>query len=284
MVPCRLSFLNHQHLTPQDHHSRMPAFKGICTTLESQYDVKQIQEYMLPSPRPSHLSSFSRRSSSSSDDPKLLSPVKEVHVPTYPNSQFWLSYFVVPHMLQLTNSSLPSQDAETATDKVKYVYFKLILPSPSPTNAAPGVDDNTTISWGVGAKDGWKGKTMFGLFKSTNKELAWSLYPGRDRVDKCGFWFSRDETNEGTFDLQVFRARGRRRESRFFPPLHNKHELVRLVNMGKLKGHQPQRYYQYALLDAVDTPYVTFRYHLRSIGMFFYPLSSFFHLGPCTEA
>jgi len=41
----------------------------------------------------------------------------------------------------------------------------------------------------------------------------------------------------------------------------------RLLNMGRLKEHHPQKYYQYALLDAVDEPYVTFRYHLRSMSM-----------------
>lgn len=268
----------------------MPAFYGICTTLESQYDIKQIQEYMLPSPPPSRLSKPESKSSSSSGDCnddlaakhslKSTSPSEEVHVPIYPNSQFWLSYLVVPHMLQPAHPRRAPPEGEAKADKIKYVYFKLILPSSSTTNSAPNTDDdkavnsgtNTTISWGVGAKEGWKGKTMFGLFKGSDDEAAWSGYRGRSRVDKRGFWFSGDGEKEGTFEVQVFRAKGRRRESRVFPELQKKREgkrgeVVNLVNTGKLKGHQPQRYYQYALLDAVDEPYVTFRYHLRSMGM-----------------
>lgn len=41
--------------------------------------------------------------------------------------------------------------------------------------------------------------------------------------------------------------------------------------MGRAKIQHPQRYYQYALLDAVDLPFVIFKYHLRTMGEFSLP-------------
>lgn len=265
----------------------MPVFYGVCTTLESQYDIRRIQEHIIPSNHSSlnRNGNSSASSTSNKDVQKALSSVEEVFVPIYTNSQFWLSYLIVPNLL-LPPHPTSSQEI-VSSDDIKYVYFKLIFPNSSKTaknkcTHGGNNDDKRVISWGVGAKDGWKGKTMFGLFKD-RKGLN-----GRLHVDKRGFWFAEDGEREGMFEVQVFRARGRRRDNRVFPEMQarkregNEVERVccsndsfvssvelthyRLVVTGPLKGYHPQRYYQYALIDAVDEPYVTFRYRLRSMG------------------
>ena len=293
----------------------MPDFHGISMHLESQYDVKQIQEFYPSSPPPltnttdharkqvqlsaviksfyknnrgngaQHAASHDQQQPITEGRPK--SPLIEAHVPTYPNSQFWLTYRINPELL-LQPTTLPKLPQGNDRDlQVRYVYFKLILPSRTGHHALGSDDTNSrVVSWGVGAKEDWKGKTMFGLFRTRHDAS------GKCSVDKRGFWFSQDRDTEGEFDVQIFRARGRRRASRLFPdmtaktkegsevkyvddqkpPLMGMKDIPaelrrrRLVNIGRLKEFAPQRYYQYALIDSVDEPYVTFRYRLRSKG------------------
>jgi hypothetical protein len=39
-----------------------------------------------------------------------------------------------------------------------------------------------------------------------------------------------------------------------------------LVNAGFLSTRHPKRFYKYALLDPLDTPFATFRYYYRTWG------------------
>ncbi|KAF1353846.1 hypothetical protein BDV97DRAFT_347552 [Delphinella strobiligena] len=253
----------------------MPAYNGIVIRLESQYDIQRIQEYTLPSSHSGNDWRKSLRISAPPNTPNLAdssnarhlgskSPVIDVHVPIYPNSQFWLIYHINPDILNHSPPPATASSSPIVDDMdVRYVYFKMLLPARS-VSSFPLDNDKVhrTVSWGVGQKDGWKGKTMFGLFHGEHQGMA------RRTVDKRGFWFSADPDNEGFFDIQIFRARGRRRTSRVFPEMKARKREgneVELVNTGRVKPYHPQRYYQYALLDPVDEPYVIFRYHLRSM-------------------
>lgn len=204
----------------------MPTYNGISTQLESQYDIQRIQEYTLPS---SHSGNHWRRLmriSAPPNTPNLAdnydardhvskSPVIDVHVPIYPNSQFWLIYHIDPDMLNHSPRPTIVSSSPTVEDmNVKYVYFKMSLPARSLSSFPLGNDEvKRTVSWGVGLKDMWKGKTMFGLFHGEHQGMA------RKIVDKRSFWFSEDPNNEGSFVIQIFRARGRRRTSRAFPEM-----------------------------------------------------------------
>ena len=126
----------------------------------------------------------------------------------------------------------------------KYMFFKLIL------------DDECIVSWGVGEAEEWKGKTMWAFFRGED-------HGGWRTVDKRSFFF-RPAGDDQDFDILAYRARGRRRTCRQFdemPPAGEKG--FDLVNWGRLKEHHPQNFYQYALLDPLDRPYATFRYHVR---------------------
>ncbi|KAI5196108.1 hypothetical protein E4T38_08685 [Aureobasidium subglaciale] len=159
----------------------------------------------------------------------------DVYVPSYLASQFWISYTINPAMLAPTHAP------------TKYVFFKLML------------DGESIVSWGVGEAEEWKGKTMWAFFRGEDQG-------GWRAVDKRAFFF-RPTGHDQDFDILAFRARGRRRECRQFddmPPMGEKGEKgFDLVNWGRLKEHNPQNFYQYALLDPVDQPYATFRYHVR---------------------
>ncbi|KAI4728856.1 hypothetical protein E4T49_03289 [Aureobasidium sp. EXF-10728] len=166
--------------------------------------------------------------SDASDDPRLV----DVYVPSYLASQFWISYTVNPAMLAPTQAP------------TKYMFFKLIL------------DDECIVSWGVGEAEEWKGKTMWAFFRGED-------HGGWRTVDKRAFFF-RPAGDDQDFDILAYRARGRRRACRQFdeqPPMGEKG--FDLVSWGRLKEHHPQNFYQYALLDPLDQPYATFRYHIR---------------------
>jgi len=158
--------------------------------------------------------------------------IVDVYVPSYLGSQFWLSYTVNPAMLAPAHAP------------TKYMFFKLIL------------DDECIVSWGVGEAEEWKGKTMWAFFRGED-------HGGWRTVDKRSFFF-RPAGDDQDFDILAYRARGRRRTCRQFdemPPAGEKG--FDLVNWGRLKEHHPQNFYQYALLDPLDRPYATFRYHVR---------------------
>ncbi|KAK5999899.1 hypothetical protein QM012_004987 [Aureobasidium pullulans] len=166
--------------------------------------------------------------SDATDDTRLV----DVYIPSYLASQFWLSYTVNPAMLA------------PGPAPTKYIFFKLIL------------DGECIVSWGVGEAEEWKGKTMWAFFRGED-------HGGWRTVDKRAFFF-RATADDQDFNVLAYRARGRRRACRQFdemPPLGA--QGFDLINWGRLKEHHPQSFHQYALLDPLDQPYATFRYHIR---------------------
>ncbi|KAL9603283.1 MAG: hypothetical protein Q9219_001306 [cf. Caloplaca sp. 3 TL-2023] len=153
----------------------MPAYRNITINLVSQFDILNIPEYEPPA---------------AVDDPFTTSPtlinnsLVSCYVPIYPLSQFWLSYSVAaPH-----------------PPKALY-YFKLFI------NGAP------VVSWGCGEENGFKGKTMYGLYDSGER---WMGEPG---VEARVFNFTSESTtthplNDSlgqAMEVRVYRARGRKR-------------------------------------------------------------------------
>lgn len=180
----------------------MPTFRGVSVNLESQYDIMVLPEYPPPEVPllPYHegashtlqtktsISSFKASCSPSLSHESATSPqIVEIYVPLYPASQFWISYGIAP-------SALSKAVAQT-----RFVYFKLIM------------SGRCVVSWGAGEDEQWKGKTMWGLFRGGSSN-GWV---GRKAVEKKGFFFQGGDV-EQEFEVQVFRARGRRRVSREF--------------------------------------------------------------------
>ncbi|KAH0161324.1 hypothetical protein KCU82_g8352, partial [Aureobasidium melanogenum] len=156
----------------------------------------------------------------------------DVYVPSYLASQFWISYTINPAMLA------PAQAP------AKYIFLKLIL------------DGECIVSWGVGEAEEWKGKIMWAFFRGED-------HGGWRTVDKRAFFF-RATGEDQDFDVLAYRARGRRRAGRQFDEMPSMGEQgFDLINWGRLKEHHPQNFHQYALLDPLDQPYATFRYHIR---------------------
>lgn len=166
---------------------------GIRIALRSQYDIRRIPEYSLPNAHatrgkslPLHIpmSRLNTKSSHSSSangahDVSHPSPVAEVYIPLLAGSQFWIVYNIETLQDPLTN--------------VNYYFFKLFA------------QGRCVLSWGVGEQDGWRGKTVFGLYDGGED------WRGRKMVERHGLHFGSEDGGEGFFELKVYRCRARKR-------------------------------------------------------------------------
>ncbi|KAI7200800.1 hypothetical protein KC343_g10340 [Hortaea werneckii] len=253
----------------------MPTYRSITLALQSQYDALTIPEAALPSAMPvpqDDLVDFAGGGvptdrflvEESCTDSRVIgttyyldptSRTAEVSIPIYASSQFWIVY-ACPRPLPGTR-----QEEEEDGMQVRYYFFKLL------------VRGQCIVSWGCGEQQGWQGKTMFGLFTSG------SDFERRRVVEKMGFFFPSyfSEADDGSesadtaaFEVQVFRSWARRRERTGMSGMLSNVEVEgKLGNclgmhpLGILKKGEPNRRYTYALIDAVDEPYATFKYHFE---------------------
>ena len=177
----------------------MPNCRSITIALRSQYDISTILEFDPPDPELTNARCFSNTPYVSSA-PKAVdgtTSTVSVYIPIYPSSQFWICYDILP-------------PAPPAT----YFLFKLFI------NGAH------IVSWSCGQEDGWRGKTMFGLFESPeNKE-------GKGFVERRSLFFSDAKKSVGNdptayMEIRVHRANGRKRVTRqleeFEKTFHAKH-------------------------------------------------------------
>jgi len=148
-------------------------------------------------------------------------------------------------------------------------------------------------SWGVGDAEGWKGKTMWGLKPRETENV------GEWKIERKGFFFpataiaseaakGAGEAREddilpggglGRLEIHVFRARARKRivvdveqssnEVAVRKGKGDRHGpgYIKLMSLGNVKRRNQSTYYRYALLDPVDEPWATFRWHVCSTGM-----------------
>ena len=155
----------------------MPTYRSITVTLISQFDVLTLPEFAPPT----------HSTDPFSPTPTLIDTrqsLVSVYVPTYPNSQFWIAYSVAaPHPPNAT------------------FYFKLF------------VNGTAVLSWGCAKDDGFKGKTMFGIFET-------KLPDGSKALERRLLGFRPDDPKatkmhkgslSDVMEIRVFRARGRTR-------------------------------------------------------------------------
>jgi len=211
----------------------MPIFKGVTVSLQSQYDARTIPERIVRSSSAT-AATFNSQVVGTDDEAHedFESSTTDVSIPTYPNSQFWISYDCLPaaqQQQQEQENFHHKQDlaADThissAGPTTRYFFFKLLA------NKTP------IVSWGVGVKENWQGKTFFAL------QSAGSDFDGKGVVEKKGFFFppvptpdvdaasagSKSEIAQApAFEISVFRALARRREAvkRASPTFTAQHE------------------------------------------------------------
>jgi hypothetical protein len=159
----------------------MPTYRSITLSLVSQLGILTIPEYPPPpttSPDPFFAGNAPTLLNS---DESLVS----VYIPTYPCSRFWLAYSISP--------PYPPNAV---------YYFKLFI------------NGRHVVSWGCGKADGYKGKTMFGLYDAGENRK------GRSCIERRAFSFADDDirkigagvsAEEDMMEVRVFRSKGRKR-------------------------------------------------------------------------
>ncbi|KAG7008755.1 hypothetical protein G7Y79_00004g013390 [Physcia stellaris] len=208
----------------------MPTYRSITISITSQFDICQLPEYAPPTSIDDPFSTV----------PTLLDPelsLVSVYLPTYPSSQFWLRYSIAPPY----------------PPKAIY-YFKLFL------------NKKCVVSWGCGEDDGYRGKTVFGLYDSGGR------WDGESTVERRMLCFSGSENPDDVMEIKVYRAKGRQRVE---PELLDYKDVMptkqvdtprsrSLVKAGYLTREHPKRFYNYALIDPLDKPFACFRYFPRT--------------------
>ena len=161
----------------------MPTYRSITLALTSQYDLLVIPEY--PPPRVP--------ADPFSNSPQLIDAAHSTvstYIPTYPSSQFWLTYSVAP----------------PHPPKALY-YFKL------------SINGKHLVSWGCGEDEEFKGKTVFALspfgIDEDNRQV-WErrgLVFGKSDKRTQGIGPHRTPTDPmgDVLEVKVFRSRGRKR-------------------------------------------------------------------------
>ena len=184
----------------------MPTYRSITISLISQFDILTIPEFAPPT---TPTDPFSNAPTLINPDHSLVS----VYVPTYPSSQFWLSYSISP----------------PHPPKLLY-YFKLYL------------NGNPVVSWGCGEDDDYRGKTMFGLFKP-GRTSSLTKSATLERRVLC---FSPDVTAldhlaldnlSDVMEIKVFRSKARKR---FKPEVRTLQSTGISPNLGRKRSTQQQ--------------------------------------------
>jgi hypothetical protein len=165
----------------------MPNYRGVTIELHSQFDVDTLPEYFpYPGTYYTHRDITAPVPSAVSD----LTSTCSVYVPVFPGSQFWLSYHVSP--------PVPED---------QMYFFKLFI------------NGNHIVSWSCGKQEGWKGKTMFGLFereREDGRKIIEKRVLRFGPLDENGEWTDVDNAfDESAYlEIKVYRAHGRRRIAR----------------------------------------------------------------------
>jgi hypothetical protein len=155
------------------HTAKMPTYRSITLSLISQHDFQAIPEYNCPSPPigtsdlNSKIRGDTKEAHSFADD---NTHSVSVYAPTFPNSQFWLSF-----------------DAVKPASPTKYYFFKFF------------VDGTHFNSWGTGEESDWSGKMTFGLFVNEY-----------DQIEKRNLAFGPAADMGGVIEVRVFRCLGRK--------------------------------------------------------------------------
>jgi hypothetical protein len=167
----------------------MPTYRSINIALHSQFGIETLPEYYPLSQ--AHYTSLGIACTV----PKLVdddASTCSVYIPVLPGSTFWIGYSVSP----------PVPDGH-------YFLFKLYI------------NGTHIVSWSTGKKDGWKGKTMFGLYERAEDA------DGKKRFEKRMLCFTPPDPRDkmwkdvtDAFDekmcmeIKVHRAHGRKRVER----------------------------------------------------------------------
>ncbi|GAB1314232.1 hypothetical protein MFIFM68171_04442 [Madurella fahalii] len=228
----------------------MPCLRGIEVSLTTKPDDEQIPEYPHPEGTSARILDFphhgqvtpvgSERQSSCTNGPAIYrktGPIVSVYIPSIPGMPFAINYAI---------NNAPAAPC-------KYVFFRLYM------NA------RTIASWGIDPSIRSKGKVVNSLWAPCARYSDEIGFEGRNFVFLPGQEYKSVAEDGGLIEIQAFRAKERRpraprlEEFRF----HDNYGIA-APSIGLLDQPQDACFYDWHLLDAKDSPFVSFRLHYRS--------------------
>ncbi|KAF4980826.1 hypothetical protein FZEAL_3256 [Fusarium zealandicum] len=234
----------------------MPCFRGVDVSIVTQPGSKKLPEYphsdassvqILP---PGRLSGPSDSGSVLYDpsSPRIqkVSPRVSVYVPSEPGAQFGVHYSV---------AQMPEPPC--------HLYFKIFMNGRNITNCGtnPAVHASGSITRALcEPSDRWHYKEHGMVHK-------------RDGIEARGFYFlpiskkTSVADDGGLIEVQVFRAKGRKRRAPILPKHRNQEPYgIASPSGGLLESPEEACYYDWVLIDPKEFPFVSFRFHYRSLS------------------
>lgn len=166
----------------------MPIYRSIAVSLVSQFDLLTIPEFFPSSERPCNPTATDLEPSVD-EQVQVIDPdnsVVSVYIPTYPGSQFWISYSISP--------PYPPR---------ALFYFKLYL------------NNVHVVSWGVSEREHYEGRTMFGLYDCGDE---WNELGDLEKRALCfGMEEPDDHHGQDVLEIRVYRSKSRMRITQKLP-------------------------------------------------------------------
>ncbi|KAH0493690.1 hypothetical protein TgHK011_000346 [Trichoderma gracile] len=232
----------------------MPCLRGIELSLVVQPDSVQLPEFPHPDASSVRIASVGDvvpslqdldAASPGSDSPRIqkTAPRASVYVPSTPGSQFFVQFFIHRH-----------------PEPACYLYFKLFINGRSITSCGikPGAESGIMSRALFEPSDRWHLQQNGVLLKRSGIESrSFCFAPGPDAVAAAD--------DGGLIEIQVFRAKSRRRSTPQLAPYRDQEQYgIISPSTGLLEHPEDAIYYEWNLQDAVDAPYATFCFHYRA--------------------
>ncbi|KAH6626274.1 hypothetical protein B0J18DRAFT_455545 [Chaetomium sp. MPI-SDFR-AT-0129] len=224
----------------------MPYLRGIEVSLSTKPKNEPIPEYPHPEGVSAQLLEASAKQCNGGGLKLRAGPTVSVYIPSVPETQFALNYNI--------NSTPP--------EPCKYIFFRLYV------NARP------IASWGIDPGVQTHGKVVRSFWAPSARCSSWYSDQGADsdKIECRTFVFlpglERRSVAEdgGVIEVQVFRAKNRIvRTPKLEEYRHRENYGIAEPSVGLLPRPQEAHFYDWVLVDPKDAPFVTFRFHYRSL-------------------
>ncbi|KAF6836109.1 hypothetical protein CMUS01_05535 [Colletotrichum musicola] len=228
----------------------MPSFRGLNISVVPGPDDESFPE--LPHPDSSSvclrglhsMNSISSLASSPQSTPVKFKPTVSVYIPSTPGAQFHIRYSI----------NNPPNGAQ-------YLLFRMLM------------NGRQVVSWGIPSQVIPSQIVSHALYEPDNK---WQYRESgvtykREGVEKRYFYFAPllEQTSAamdgGVIDVQVFRCKGRKRRAPELSRFRSQDEYgITSPTGGLVESPQDLAFYDYNLLDPVDSPYANYRLFYRT--------------------
>ncbi|KAL7806082.1 hypothetical protein V8C44DRAFT_368027 [Trichoderma aethiopicum] len=232
----------------------MPCLRGIELSLIVQPDSVQLPEFPHPDASSVRIASVGDvvsnlqdpdAASPGSDSPRIqkTAPRASVYVPSTPGSQFFVQYSI-----------------HRPPEPACYLYFKLFINGRSIASCGikPGAESGIISRALFEPSDRWHLQQNGVLLKRSGIESrSFCFAPGPDAVAAAD--------DGGLIEIQVFRAKSRRRSTPQLAPYRDQEQYgIISPSTGLLEHPEDATYYEWNLQDAVDAPFAAFCFHYRA--------------------